>query len=190
MWRDKKIIMAISVKEKIKNVFEKLKKTGSIVNIMQSPRLEKIVISVGVGRDKDDKRKLAVIEDRLAKITGQKASPAIAKKSIATFKVREGEVTGYKTTLRGERMFQFADKLINISIPRTRDFRGIKLSSIDEMGNLTMGIKEHIIFPETSDEEINDIFGLSITFTTTAKNKDDAKVFFKEIGIPFKKEIK
>jgi large subunit ribosomal protein L5 len=180
--------MTISVKEKINTAFEKLKESGSVKNIMEAPKLEKIIISVGVGRSKDDKRKLAVIEDRLAKITGQKASPARAKKSIATFKVREGEVTGYKTTLRGERMFEFIDKFINISIPRTRDFRGIKLSSIDEMGNLSMGIKEHIVFPETSDEEINDIFGLSVTLTTTAKNRTDAEVFFKEIGIPFKKE--
>ncbi len=180
--------MSISVKDKMNTAFETLKKSGAISNIMQAPKLEKIVISVGVGRDKDDKRKIAVIEDRLAKITGQKASPAVAKKSIATFKVREGEVTGFKTTLRGDRMFEFIDKFINISLPRTRDFRGIKISSIDEMGNLTIGIKEHIVFPETSDEEINDIFGLSVTFTTTAKNREDAEVFFKEIGIPFKKD--
>lgn len=182
--------MSVSVREKQKTAFEELKKTGAITNIMQAPKLEKIVISVGVGKDKDDKRKIAVIEDRLAKITGQKASPAVAKKSIATFKVREGEVTGYKTTLRGDRMFEFIDKFINISMPRTRDFRGIKLSSIDEMGNLTIGIKEHIVFPETSDEEINDIFGLAVTFTTTAANRADAEVFFKTIGIPFKKEKK
>lgn len=178
----------MSVKESTKKVFTQLKKAGSVKNIMDSPKLEKIVISVGVGRSKDDKKKLAVVEDRLQKITGQKASAAPAKKSIATFKVREGEVTGYKVTLRGERMYNFIDKYINIAVPRTRDFRGLKLSSIDEMGNLTIGIKEHIIFPETGDEEINDIFGLSITLTTTAKNRVDAEIFFKEIGIPFKKE--
>jgi large subunit ribosomal protein L5 len=178
----------MSVKEKTKKVFTQLKDAGSVKNIMQAPKLDKIVVSVGVGRVKDDKKKLAVIEDRLQKITGQKASASPAKKSIATFKVREGEITGYKTTLRGDRMYNFIDKYINIAIPRTRDFRGIKLSSIDEMGNLTIGIKEHIIFPETGDEEINDIFGLSITMTTTAKNREDAENFFKEIGIPFKKD--
>ncbi len=182
--------MSIPVKEKQKIAFEELKKSGAISNIMEAPKLEKVVISVGAGRVKDDKRKLAVIEDRLAKITGQKASPAAARKSIATFKVREGEITGYKVTLRGDRMFEFVDKFINISLPRTRDFRGIKLSSIDQMGNLTIGIKEHIVFPETSDEEINDIFGLSVTFTTSAKNREDAEVFFKAIGIPFRKDKK
>jgi large subunit ribosomal protein L5 len=180
----------MSVKEKTKQIFTQLKKAGNVKNIMQTPKLEKIVISVGVGRVKDDKKKLLVIQDRLQKITGQKAVPAPAKKSIATFKVREGEITGFKTTLRGERMYNFIDKYINIAVPRTRDFRGIKLSSIDEMGNLTIGIKEHIIFPETGDEEINDIFGLSITMTTNVKNRSDAENFFKEIGIPFKKENK
>ena len=178
----------MSVKEKTNKVFTQLQESGLVKNIMQAPKLEKIVISVGVGLVKDDKKKLLVIEDRLQKITGQKASPAQAKKSIATFKVREGEVTGYKTTLRGQRMYNFIDKYINIAIPRTRDFRGIKLSSVDEMGNLTIGIKEHIIFPETGDEEIDDIFGLSITMTTNITNKKDAELFFKGIGIPFKKK--
>jgi large subunit ribosomal protein L5 len=182
--------MSIGVKEKTKKAFEKLKGAGRVSNIMEAPKLTKVVISVGAGRSKDDKRKLAVIEDRLAKITGQKAAPAPAKKSIATFKVRAGETTGYKVTLRGDRMYNFIDKFINIAIPRTRDFRGIKLSSIDDMGNLTIGVKEHIIFPETGDEEINDIFGLSVTLTSSAKNKEDAKLFFEEIGIPFKKEDK
>ncbi len=178
----------ITVKEKIKNIFEKFKSEGIFSNPHASPKLEKIVISVGAGRSKDDKRKLAVIEDRLIKITGQKPASTPAKKSIASFKVRAGEVVGYKVTLRGERMYEFLDKFINISIPRTKDFRGISLSSVDEMGNLTIGIKEHIIFPETGDEELNDIFGLSITLTSTAKNKENALIFFKEMGIPFKKK--
>jgi large subunit ribosomal protein L5 len=178
----------MSVKEKTKTIFTQLNKAGSVKNIMQAPKLDKIVISVGVGKIKDDKKKLLVIENRLQKITGQKASPSPAKKSIATFKVREGEITGYKVTLRGERMYNFIDKYINITVPRTRDFRGLKLSSIDEMGNLTIGIKEHIVFPETGDEEINDIFGLAITLTSTAKGREEAEFFFKGIGIPFKKE--
>lgn len=178
----------MSVKEKTKTVFAQLKELGSVKNIMEAPKLEKIVISVGVGRFKDDKKKKEVIENRLQKITGQKASLAPAKKSIATFKVREGEITGYKVTLRGDRMYNFIDKYINIAIPRTKDFRGISPSSIDEMGNLTVGVKEHIIFPETGDEEINDIFGLSITMVSTSNNREDAEAFFKGIGIPFKKE--
>ncbi len=182
--------MSTGVKEKTKKAFDKLKEMGKVSNIMEAPKLQKVVVSVGAGRSKDDKRKMSVIEDRLAKITGQKAAPAPAKKSIASFKVRAGETIGYRVTLRGDRMYDFIDKLIDIAIPRTKDFRGIKPSAVDQMGNLTLGIKEHIIFPETGDEELNDIFGLSVTLTTSAKNRDDAKVFFEEIGIPFKKENK
>ncbi|PID83417.1 50S ribosomal protein L5 [Candidatus Campbellbacteria bacterium] len=176
------------VKEKINTGFEILKDKISIKNKMQSPKLEKVTISVGVGKFRDDKRKLEVVQDRLEKITGQKPVVAAAKKSIATYKVREGDVSGYKVTLRGEQMYSFVDKLINISLPRTKDFRGISKKSVDQMGNLTIGVKEHIVFAETPDEEIKDIFGLSVTLTSTAESKEDAITFFEYIGIPFKKE--
>jgi len=180
--------MIESTKKREEKAFEILKKKFNYKNKMQSPRLEKIVISSGVGKIKDDKRKIEIIADRLEKITGQKAVVAPAKKSIATFKVREGQISGYKSTLRGRDMYLFLDKLINIALPRTKDFRGIKRSAVDPMGNLTIGVREHLIFPETGDEELRDIFGLAITITTTAKNKEEAEEFFEVLGIPFKKK--
>jgi|TARA_Y100000310_G_scaffold345866_1_gene471905 large subunit ribosomal protein L5 len=154
---------------------------------MQTPKVEKIVVSVGTGSVKD-KKKLEVIQDRLAKVTGQKVSPRGAKKSIASFKLREGDTIGYQVTLRGTRMYDFLDRFIHISLPRSRDFKGINPESIDEMGNLTIGLSEHTIFPETPDEELKDIFGLSITIVTTAKTKEEAKTFLAHLGLPFKKE--
>ncbi len=128
--------------------------------------------------------KIEIIEDRLAKITGQKAAPRAAKISIASFKVREGDTVGLQVTLRGARMYDFLDKLIHIALPRTRDFRGLKATAIDDMGNMTVGIKENTIFPETSDEDLKDVFGLAITIVTTAKSKPEAEAFFRHIGMP------
>src|SRR5680860_866130 len=142
-----------TIKEKTKKAFEALKGERSYKNCRQAPRIEKVVISTGVGSYKD-KAKLKVVEDRLARITGQKASARGAKVSVANFKSREGDVVGYQVTLRGARMYDFLDKLINIALPRTKDFRGISPTSADEMGNYTFGIREHNIFPETTDEEL------------------------------------
>jgi large subunit ribosomal protein L5 len=119
-------------------------------------------------------------------ITGQKASPRPAKQSIASFKLREGEIIGYQVTLRGKRMQHFLDKLIHIALPQTRDFRGLKTSSIDEMGNYTLGIRENTIFPETADEELKDVFGMSITIVTTAKTKTESEALLRHIGFPLK----
>jgi len=180
----------IDIKEKEKKAFDSLKDKFNYTNVFQTPKLEKIIVSVGAGRDKEDKRKLAVILDRLEKITGQKASPSPAKKSIASFKLREGQIIGYKVTLRGDRMYRFLDKFISIVIPRMKDFRGIKKTAVDEMGNLSIGVKEHIVFPETGDEEIKDIFGLSIVVVSTAKSKEEGLGFFAHLGVPFKKDKK
>ena len=150
---------------------------------MQGPRIQKVVVSTGVGK-KRDKKQLELIEDRLAKITGQKAAPRAARLSIASFKVREGDTVGLQVTLRGARMYDFVDKLIHIALPRTRDFRGLSPKAIDDMGNLTVGIKEHTIFPETSDEDLKDVFGLAITIVTTAKSKAEAEAFFRHLGMP------
>jgi large subunit ribosomal protein L5 len=150
---------------------------------MQGVRIEKVIVSSGVGK-KRDKKQIELIEDRLAKITGQKSAPRPAKISIAAFKVREGDTVGLQTTLRGARMYDFLDKLIHIALPRTRDFRGLSTKSIDDMGNLTIGIREHTIFPETSDEDLKDIFGLAVTIVTTAKSKAEAEAFFRYIGMP------
>jgi len=129
-----------------------------------------------------------LIQDRLALITGQKAAPRAARMSIASFKLREGDVVGYQVTLRGKRMNDFLNKLIHVAIPQTRDFRGLKTSSIDDMGNYTMGIKEHTIFPETHDEDIKDVFGLSVTIVTTAKSKTEAEALLRHIGLPLQKK--
>jgi large subunit ribosomal protein L5 len=174
-----------TTKEKINKAYTALKNELGYKNPMQAPRIEKIVISVGTGSFKDPKKR-ELAADRLAKITGQAPSVRAAKQSIATFKTREGDPVGLQITLRGKRMNHFLDKLINIALPRTKDFRGISIKGIDEMGNYTLGIKEHIIFPETADEELRDVFGLSVTVVTTAKNRKEALAFFKHIGFPFK----
>lgn len=178
----------ISVKEKQNTAFETLKDVVGITNKVAMPRLSKVVVSVGTGSLKD-KNKIEIIQDRLAKITGQKPAPRPAKKSIASFKLREGQVIGYQVTLRGARMHDFLDRLFNIALPRTRDFRGISRESIDPMGNITIGIKEHSIFPETADEEIKDVFSLAVTIVSTAQDRPTAEKFFEHIGIPFKAPV-
>jgi large subunit ribosomal protein L5 len=157
-------------------------------NRMASPRIEKVIVSSGVGK-KRDKKVLEFIAGRLARITGQKAAPRSARLSIASFKVREGDTVGYQTTLRGARMYDFLDKLIHVALPRTRDFRGIPATAVDEMGNMTIGIREHTIFPETSDEEVKDVFGLAVTVVTSAKNKKEATAFFKHLGVPLRDPV-
>lgn len=175
------------IADKQKKTFEALKEKFGYKNSMEAPKLEKVVISVGVGSIKTDKRKVELIPSKLEKITGQKVIIRPAKKSIATFKVREGQVSGYQVTLRGYRMTEFLDKLINVALPRTRDFRGIKREGADEMGNYTLGIKENTIFPETSDEDIRDVFGMSITVVTSAKSEEEVVSFLEHLGFPFKK---
>lgn len=154
---------------------------------MQAPRITKIVVSTGVGKVNKDKKRLELIVDRLSRITGQAPAPRQAKKSIANFKSRAGDTVGYQVTLRGARAQNFFDKLVHIVFPRTKDFRGLKLSAIDEMGNITLGIKEHTVFPETSDEDARDVFGLAITITTTAKSAKEAESFLRHIGLPLQK---
>jgi large subunit ribosomal protein L5 len=153
---------------------------------MQVPRISKVVISSGVGSFKD-KNKFKIVEDRLARITGQKASPRSAKVSVAGFKSRQGDTVGYQVTLRGARMYEFLERLVHIALPRTKDFRGISPDAADEIGNYTLGIKEHTIFPETADEELKDVFGLAITIVTTAKSKDEVIKLLTHLGFPFKK---
>lgn len=177
-----------TIAEKQTNMFNTLKERFGYKSIMQTPKLEKIVVSAKVGSMKD-KNKIDLVVDRLAQITGQKPKANAAKKSIATFKLREGSIIGYSVTLRGKRMRNFLDKLIHIALPRTRDFRGLEVSAIDDMGNYTIGIKEHTIFPETSDEDLRDVFGLGVTLVTTAKTKEEAEAFLREIGIPLKKTV-
>ncbi len=173
----------ISTKTLNDTSFESLKGQLGYTNKLQAPKMVKVVIATGTGKIKD-KKKIELIQDRLARITGQKSAPRGAKKSIATFKVRQGDVIGYQITLRGARMYSFLDKLVHIALPRSRDFRGISPKVIDAMGNMSIGLKEHTIFPETSDENLSDVFGLAITLVSTAKTKKEAEAFFRHIGVP------
>ena len=176
-----------TVQTRLTSVFDSLKGEFGYTNVNQAPSIDKVVVSVGTGKI-DDKAKIALIQDRLAKITGQKAAPRAARMSIASFKLREGDVIGYQVTLRGARMNDFLNKLIHVAIPQTRDFRGLKTSSIDEMGNYTLGIKESTIFPETADEDLKDVFGMSVTLVTTAKSKEEAEALLRHVGMPLKKK--
>ncbi|OGG74084.1 50S ribosomal protein L5 [Candidatus Kaiserbacteria bacterium RIFCSPLOWO2_01_FULL_54_20] len=164
--------------------FDALKGEFGYKSVMQTPRVVKVVVSTGIGKVNKDKKRTDLILDRLARITGQAPAPRAAKKAIANFKSRVGDVVGYQVTLRGNRATAFLDKLIHIVFPRTKDFRGISPKAIDEMGNITIGIKEHIVFPETSDEDSKDIFGLAVTIVTTAKNAKEAEAFLRHLGVP------
>lgn len=177
-----------TVKQKEKKSYDVLKPKFGYKNKMAAPRLMKVIVSSGTGSGiKRDKNRNEFIAGRLSKITGQKPALKSAKKSIASFKVRQGDPIGVMVTLRGARMYSFLDKLINVAIPRTKDFRGIERKIVDNIGNLTMSIKEHTIFPETGDEELKDVFGMAVTIVTTAKNKEEATNFFEILGVPFKK---
>jgi large subunit ribosomal protein L5 len=177
----------LTTKEKEAKAFEQLKGQMNYTNVMQAPKLTKVVINVGIGSLKD-KKKIEVIENRLTKISGQKPSVRGSKKSIASFKVREGDPVGMTVTLRGTRMYAFIDKLVLVAFPRTKDFRGLSKNGIDEMGNYSIGIKENTIFPETADEDLKDVFGMTITVGTTVNNKKEAEAFLSYLGFPFKKE--
>lgn len=172
--------------EKVSGAFGALKEASGYTNLLEAPKIEKVVVGVGIGRV-SDKQQRELIADRIARITGQRPVARGAKQSIASFKLRQGDIVGYQATLRGPRMYHFLDKLIHVTLPRTRDFRGIKVSSVDEMGNCTIGIREHTIFPETSDEDLRNVFGLGITIVTTARTKGEALALLRHIGIPFEK---
>lgn len=175
-----------TIYEKNKASFSTLKESQKYSNPMQAPQLVKVIVNAGVGSFKD-KKKIELVADRLTKITGQKPVQKGAKASIAAFKVRQGDPVGFQITLRGQRMYNFLDKLINVALPRTKDFRGVSTKAIDEMGNYTLGIREHVIFPETTDEELKDVFGMAVTVVTTARNKEEAQAFLSHLGFPFKK---
>ncbi len=172
-------------KEKQNTAFEALSETFGYKNRMSAPRIEKIVVSTGTGKRRDKKQN-EIIANRLALITGAKPAERVAKQSVASFKVREGEPIGFQVTLRGARMYDFLDRFIHIALPRTRDFRGLSAKAIDDMGNVTIGIREHTIFPETVDEDLRNVFGLAITIVTTAKARDESEAFLRHIGIPFR----
>ena len=166
----------------IPNLMEQLK----LKSPMEVPRLLKITLNMGLGSAVSDKKVLESAQQELTQISGQKAVLTYAKKSIANFKLREGMPIGCKVTLRNEKMYDFFEKLIKISLPRTRDFRGLDPKSFDGRGNYTLGVKEHIIFPEINFDRIDKIKGLDITITTNAKNNQEAMELFKQFNFPFK----
>jgi len=171
-----------------KEIVPKLKEQFGYKNVMQVPRLEKIVINMGVGQAVQDPKILEEAVKDLETITGQKPSIRTAKKSISNFKLREGMKIGAKVTLRRERMYEFLDRLITIALPRVRDFRGISDKSFDGRGNYTLGIKEQIIFPEINVDKVNKILGMDITFVTTAKTDQEAYELRSAFGMPFRKK--
>ena len=176
------------IKIKEEKAYEIMKAKRGYKNRLASPRLLKVIVASGTGSGiKKDKNRNEFIIGRLAKITGQKPATKSAKKSIASFKVRQGDPVGVMVTLRGARMYGFLDKLTNVAIPRMKDFRGIETKIVDSIGNLTLPIREHTIFPETGDEELKDVFGLAITVVTSAKTKEEALEFFTLLDFPFKK---
>ena len=156
-------------------------------NVMQVPQLEKIVLSRGVGAAVSDKKLIDYAVDELTNITGQKAVSTISKKDVASFKLRKGMPIGAKVTLRGERMYEFLDRLVTTALPRVRDFQGVKATGFDGRGNYTLGVTEQIIFPEIDIDKVNRINGMDITFVTTASTDQEAKSLLTELGIPFKK---
>ncbi len=170
-----------------KEVIPALRKEFGIANAMAIPRITKVTVNTGVGRIHKDSAMLEKIERDLGLITGQKASARSAKKSIASFKVREGVTVGYSATLRGKRMWDFLDRFISLALPMSKDFRGIDTKNVDQSGNLSLGIKEHSIFPEVNLENVKDIFGLQVIVTTTARNRERGIALLRGIGIPFKK---
>ncbi|NLG87704.1 MAG: 50S ribosomal protein L5 [Clostridiaceae bacterium] len=152
---------------------------------MQTPKLEKVVLNMGVGDVKDNPKALEAARSELAAISGQSPVVTKAKKSVAAFKVRQGMSIGCKVTLRGDRMYEFVDKLFNVALPRVRDFRGINPNSFDGRGNFTMGIKEQLIFPEINIDKVEKVRGMDITFVTTAKTDEEAKELLELLGMPF-----
>ncbi len=162
-----------------------LKEEFGYKNDMQIPRLDKIVINMGVGEAVKDTKKVKQAAEELSRIAGQKAVITLARKSIATFRLREGMPLGCKVTLRGDRMYEILDRLITIALPRVRDFRGVKGTAFDGRGNYAMGLKEHIVFPEIDFDKVDEVLGMDIIICTTAKTDAEAKALLKHFNMPF-----
>ena len=162
-----------------------MKEKFGYTNEMQVPKLDKIVLNMGVGEAVKDTKKVKQAAEELSQIAGQKAVITHAKKSIAGFRVREEMPLGCKVTLRGDRMYEFLDRLINIALPRVRDFRGVKGTSFDGRGNYAMGLKEHIVFPEINFDKVDEVLGMDIIITTTARTDAEAKALLKHFNMPF-----
>lgn len=171
----------------ISEIAPALMKKFGYKSVMQIPKLDKIVINVGAGEARENSKAIDAISSDLAAITGQKPMVCKAKKSVANFKLREGMPIGVKVTLRGDRMYEFLDRLFNVALPRVRDFRGINANSFDGRGNYNMGLKEQLIFPEIEFDKVDKVRGMDICFVTTAKTDEEARELLKLLGAPFEK---
>jgi large subunit ribosomal protein L5 len=171
-------------------ILPELMKKFNYSNVMQAPRLQKIVINMGVGEAVNDNKKIQQAAEELTLIAGQKAVITRARKAIATFKIREGLAIGCKVTLRRDKMYEFMDRLVNMALPRVRDFRGIPVKSFDGNGNYAMGLKEQIVFPEINYDKMGDVRGLDIVFVTSAKTDEEARALLEGFSMPFMKDIK
>ena len=168
-------------------IVNSLKEEFGYKSVMQVPKLEKIVLSRGVGQAVADKKLIDHALEELSTITGQKAISTLSKKDVASFKLRKGMPIGAKVTLRGERMYEFLDRLVTTALPRVRDFRGVKATGFDGRGNYNLGVTEQIIFPEIDIDKVNKISGMDITFVTSAPTDKEAKSLLQELGLPFQK---
>ncbi len=177
------------MKERYQNeAVQALQKAFNYQNVMEIPRIQKVVVNIGLGEAMDNAKALEAAVADLTTITGQKPIQTKARKSIANFKLREGRIIGTKVTLRGERMWSFLDRLMNIALPRVRDFRGVSPDSFDGRGNYTLGLRDQLIFPEIEYDKIDKLRGMEITIVTTAKNDEHARALLKFLGMPFRKE--
>jgi large subunit ribosomal protein L5 len=167
---------------------KKLQKDLKLANIHEVPRLEKVVVNVGLGKAKDEKRLMEVATNTLSKITGQQPIQTTARMSIASFKLREGNKIGLKVTLRGERMYEFADRVINIVLPRLRDFHGVSQKAFDRQGNYSLGLTDQSVFPELTYEETSTAHGMQVIFVIKAKNPEHSRALLEAFGLPFQKE--
>jgi large subunit ribosomal protein L5 len=165
-----------------------LRKAFDLKNIMQVPRIEKVVVNIGMGEAMDNPKALEAAVSDLTTVTGQKPITTKARKSIANFKLREGRLIGTKVTLRGDRMWAFLDRLMNTALPRVRDFRGVSANAFDGRGNYTLGLRDQLIFPEIEYDKIDKLRGMEVTIVTTARNDDQARVMLQLLGMPFSKK--
>lgn len=177
------------LKEKYqKEIVPALTKAFQYKNVMQVPRVEKVVLNIGLGEAMDNAKALEAAVSDLTQITGQKPIMTKARKSIANFKLREGRIIGAKVTLRGERMWSFLDRLLNVTLPRVRDFRGVSPDAFDGRGNYTLGLRDQLVFPEIEYDKIDKLRGLEVTIVTTAGSDDHARLLLQLLGMPFRKE--
>ncbi|MFW5999135.1 MAG: 50S ribosomal protein L5 [Bacillota bacterium] len=178
--------MSVLAENYKKNIRPRLKDKFQYDNVMEIPSLEKVVVNVGIGDAKEDPNLLDQVVEGVRRITGQKPTVTRAKKAIANFKIREGMPIGVKVTLRGEKMYEFLYKLINVSLPRIRDFRGVAPDSFDGRGNYSLGIEEHTVFPEIKVDDVDRVHGLEVTIVTTAETDREGRELLRLMGMPFK----